>query len=263
MATLRNQNYFKIKSADRYWEIDLLRAVAVLSMITYHTLFDLTLLDLLEVNLFSPLLQAMARLTALTFFVLVGVSLHISYSRSKEHLTILDLRKKFITRGTKLFLLGTIISIITLILYANMAIIFGVLHFIGFSVILGYFSLEITRSLNWLPRMLTMTAMGLAILTLTPLTRVVHVPTSLFVWLGLTPTDFQSLDYYPLIPWYGFVNIGIVIGELFYPKGKRRFTIPDSSNRLVAIIGQNALMIYLVHQPILYSTIALFLFIQH
>lgn len=262
MTKLRNKSLFKIKSVDRYWEIDLLRAVAVLAMITYHTLFDLNFLGVAEVNLFSPPLQIMAKLTAVTFFILVGVSLNISYSRSKTHSTTLTLRNKYITRGTKLFLWGMIISIITLILYGSMPILFGVLHFIGVSVILGYFSLETTRSLRSLPRMLTLTAIGLAVLAVTPLVHKIHPPTPLFVWLGLTPTGFQSLDYYPLIPWYGFVHIGIVIGRLLYPQGRRRFTIPDWSNRLIAAIGQNALVIYLVHQPILYFSIVLLVFIQ-
>src|SRR6056297_3210149 len=109
----------KRKAKTRYWEIDFLRSIAVISMIVYHTLFDLMYLDIAKINLFSPGFEIMAKSTAITFFTLVGVSLNISYSRSQTRLTRLELRHKYLRRGFKLFLWGVVISVLTLLLYEN------------------------------------------------------------------------------------------------------------------------------------------------
>jgi len=38
-----------------------------------------------------------------------------------------------------------------------------------------------------------------------------------------------TVDYFPLIPWFGVTPLGILIGNLLYCGGKRKFRMPDFS----------------------------------
>ena len=78
------------------------------------------------------------------------------------------------------------------------------------------------------------------------------------LWLGLAPPEFYSLDYVPLLPWFGVVLFGVGLGDLLYPGYRRRVTWLDqiavsgcSWARLLCYLGRNSLTIYLVHQPLI------------
>ncbi len=81
------------------------------------------------------------------------------------------------------------------------------------------------------------------------------------MWLGLAPERLTSVDYYPLIPWFGVVLMGVFLGNLLYPGHARRFLFPNWSAvlpiRWLAFLGQHSLMIYLVHQPIIMAMLSL------
>ena len=77
------------------------------------------------------------------------------------------------------------------------------------------------------------------------------------VFLGLRFENFFTLDYFPLLPWFGVVLLGIYFGKLLYPKGKRRFNI-NLENKYLSFLGRHSLIIYLLHQPILILVINLF-----
>jgi len=77
------------------------------------------------------------------------------------------------------------------------------------------------------------------------------------IWLlplGIQPASFASVDYTPLIPWFGAVLVGIGVGEFLYSGGVRQFTapyVPDLLLRPLAFLGRYSLLIYLVHQPVI------------
>ena len=77
------------------------------------------------------------------------------------------------------------------------------------------------------------------------------------MWLGLKFNNFNTLDYFPLLPWFGVILLGIYFGKLLYPKGKRRFNI-NLENKYLSFLGRHSLIIYLLHQPILILVINLF-----
>jgi uncharacterized membrane protein len=69
------------------------------------------------------------------------------------------------------------------------------------------------------------------------------------------------VDYYPLLPWAGMALLGVVVGNTFYPAGTRRFALSDRSEwlplRALQWLGRHALLIYLVHQPVLFGVLSL------
>ncbi|NIM47536.1 MAG: DUF1624 domain-containing protein, partial [Candidatus Aenigmarchaeota archaeon] len=78
---------------------------------------------------------------------------------------------------------------------------------------------------------------------------------SWLLWLGFTPKNYYTFDYFPILPWFGITLLGIYFGNLLYKNGKRRFKIKDVSNvsivKFLTFLGRKSLIIYLVHQPLL------------
>jgi uncharacterized membrane protein len=70
---------------------------------------------------------------------------------------------------------------------------------------------------------------------------------------------FTSVDYTPLIPWFGAVLIGMGVGEFLYSGGIRRFEIPQLPDRIIqplSSLGRYSLIIYLIHQPLIILLLA-------
>ncbi len=91
-----------------------------------------------------------------------------------------------------------------------------------------------------------------------------HVPQRRHLWLlrlGLRPPALYQADCFPLLPWFGVVLVGMSIGQLLYPDGRRRFELPSLGTYSVlqktAWMGRHSLTIYLAHQPILFAALTL------
>ena len=226
----------------RYLEIDLLRGVAVVMMILYHFLFDLDYFNIYRINVLEGFWLYFARLIALIFIFLVGVSLTLVYYR--KNYGFLDYFKK----GSVVFGFGLLITLATWLFAREGTIIFGILHFIGVSIILGSLFLRF-KNLNLV--------LGGILIGLGFYIKNFIVSYPWLMWLGLKFNNFNTLDYFPLLPWFGVILLGIYFGKLLYPKGKRRFNI-NLENKYLSFLGRHSLVIYLLHQPILILVINLF-----
>ncbi len=233
---------------ERFWEVDSLRGLAIIMMITYHFLFDLTFFGIYPLDVYSGFLWIFARVTAFIFIFLMGVSMTLSSSRTK----ILgdnnkgELFRKYLKRGLKIFSLGMLITIVTFIFIPQEFIIFGVLHFIGISIILSY---------PFLKRKYLNLYLGIGFIIIGIFLANFTFDFSWLIWLGFIPNNLNTVDYFPLIPWFGVVLIGLFLGGLLYKDYQRQFKIPDLSKtlfvKIFAFLGRNSLIIYLIHQPVL------------
>jgi uncharacterized membrane protein len=251
------------KVRDRRWEVDCLRGVAISLMLISNFLFDLVYFAG-QTQLQSGLLDWFARFVAGTFIAVAGVSLTLSQPRPDSRVASpvmpeSDLVQhpgqgfaRVLRRGFTLLGLGAVVSGATWLVAGNQMVIFGVLHLIGAGRILAYPFLGHPR-LSFMVGLLVMAAA-----TVTSRLRLAH---SWFLWLGLQPHDFISVDYTPLIPWFGVMLIGVTLGTLLYPGGQPRWQVPDFSRawpiRPLSWCGRRSLLIYFVHQPILLAGIAL------
>ena len=237
----------------RFFEIDAARGIAIIFMILYHIFYDLYYFTGLDINLWSGPLWFIGRASAATFIFLIGVSLTISFSRAKTRLTEKEMFRKYLYRGTRIFSWGLLITAMTYFFLDKGTIYFGILHFIGLSIILAYPFLKF-RQLNVL--------LGAAIITIGLYLKELAFNTAFLIPLGLKPEIFYTLDYFPLFPWFGAILLGIYIGNTFYPKGKRDFRVPDLKRqlRLLVYLGKKSLMIYLIHQPVLIGIIYLLMY---
>jgi len=233
----------------RFWEIDVLRGLAILLMVIYHLIFDLTYFGIFSFNLSSGVLWWFARAVAFIFLFLVGVSLNLSYTRTylqgQKHGNK-RLFSKYLKRGVKIFSLGLLVTLATWMFIPEDFIVFGVLHFIGIAIILEYPFLN-KKYLNLVLGFIFIIA-GFVLAQFT-------VSYPWLLWLGLKPAGFITVDYFPLLPWLGVVSLGLFTGKMLYPDYKRRFHLPDlsknSSIEIFSFMGRNSLLIYLLHQPLL------------
>ena len=242
----RSHAYAKVaKVRDRLWEVDALRGVAVVMMVIYHFLYDLYYFRLTDVIFTNPFWFYFQRTTATLFIALMGLSLALRQERSSGHTTYWMLAK----RGLQLVGWGLAISAVTwLSLGQDLYIRFGILHFMGVSILLSYPFLR----WRWVNIGLGILLIGVGIwlqqFRFDP-------PWSYLFWLGLEPANHTYVDFFPFVRWFGVVLIGIGIGKWLYAKGERQFPLTDLALTppIVALraLGRHALPIYLLHQPVL------------
>jgi uncharacterized membrane protein len=63
-----------------------------------------------------------------------------------------------------------------------------------------------------------------------------------------------TVDWYPLAPWAGFAFLGFAAGRYLYAGGRRRLPLRDMSAPTTPLrfLGRHALLVYLVHQLLLF-----------
>ena len=205
----------------------------------YHFAFDLDFLGILEVPVMQGGWLVLARFVQFLFLGLVGVSVSLS---SRGFLGQLK-------RGAFIFLLGMGVSLVTYVFVGEGYVKFGVLHFIGAAVpLLVLFK---GRALWALMAAALSLQLGLIFEGLTT--------TSAFLFpFGITQSSFYSLDYFPLFPWLSVSLVGLLIGEKVY--GARRETVMSHLERVpgLVVMGSHSLLIYLIHQPLFYGALLLF-----
>ncbi len=143
-----------------------------------------------------------------------------------------------------------LITIVTRLVLGDGYILFGILHLIGFSIVIAPFFFSFGRG-NLL--------IALALILLGWHVAGIEGPLWL-AWLGIHPASFYSVDYEPLLPWFGLVLMGFVSGSLLFPGGKRRFNLPELGDPLgqgLVRLGRHSLLIYLVHQPLIIGLLLL------
>lgn len=235
---------------ERHVEIDLLRTFAIAAMALYHLVYDLAAFYGWNVDPEHGGWWLLARATATLFLLLVGISFSVSWHR---HLSrhgqawspATDLQrgwKKYLRRGAVVFGCGLLVSAATYVADPQTYVRFGILHLIGISMLLLPLFAPLREGNALLG--IAVIASGLAI----PGTA---VHTSLLLPFGWMPADFTTVDYFPLLPWFGVPLIGVAIGHFLYvrpgPPRLPRLRVPS----WVTWPGRHALLLYLVHQPVL------------
>ncbi len=234
----------------RLFEIDMARGVAILMMVVYHTVFDLDFMGIAPVDALSGPWRFFAYATASFFLLIVGISLVMSRARAVRDARGLVPAGKFLRRGAGIFALGLLVTLGTWLYLPQNYVVFGILHLIGVSVMLSSLFFRFER---WNIIIGTgVVLLGWAIAGTTG--------PAFLLPLGIMPPGFASVDYTPLFPWLGAVLIGLGLGSILYAGGERQFRIPPVPDILVgplSFLGRHSLVIYLIHQPVIFLVLAL------
>jgi uncharacterized membrane protein len=239
-------------AARRLWEIDTVRGIAVILMICYHFIFDLSYFGAYSGYMLSTPWQLFARSIGSTFIFVLGVSLTLRYNHLKPRLDQKQLFLKFLMRGAKIFAWGMVVTVVTYFLLGYGFVVFGILHLLGLATILAY---PFLRS-RWASLVAGIVVIGGGIY----IARILS-PSPWLLWLGVRQLGRYMVDYYPLFPWFGITLLGVFVGLTLYPDGAPRFELPDLSQKApirgLTFLGRRSLLIYLIHQPILLAILFL------
>lgn len=236
----------------RYWDVDVVRGVAIIMVALYHLIYDLDNLAGFDVESITGFWGAFADTSAFLFVFLAGLSLSISYERTGTVFTGRSLFVKYLLRGAKIFGYGMLITLVFLVLGYGY-VIFGILHLIGLSIILAYPFMRL-RFANLL--------LGLSFIAAGVVLQVRDVVMDgvagvLLAPVGVLPEGLFMPDYRPLLPWFGVVLLGIFFGKAIYLVWREKEP-PSSAPRAavpLAFLGRHTLFIYLIHQPVLIATL--------
>lgn len=233
---------------ERFWGVDFLRGIAILMMVTYHTLFLLNYFDGYGFTLLTGFWHVFQIITATAFIFLVGVSLTLSFSHAGQNETRSSF-PKFLKRGLTIFALGFLITAGTRVFLGQNFVRFGILHLIGLSIILIYPFLKKWRFA--LPFGVLFIGVGVYFKNYPA----AFHPGWLF-WLVFLQSHYHAtVDYFPVLPWFGVTLLGVYVGNMIYQNNQRRFYLPDLADiptvKQVRFLGRHSLTIYFFHQPVL------------
>lgn len=222
----------------RVFEADFLRGFAILLMVAFHFSFDLNYFGYVDINIYHGAFWKNFRVVIVSIFLVVmGASLVFAYSGGVN-------KTKFQKR---LLLLGgaaALITFATIFVFPRSWIYFGIIHFVFVATIVGVLFVRAP----WV-------SLVLGILIIAGY-QSGHLSTS-FIYDFLRP--HLSLPYYTedivrFFPWFGAVLIGIFMGNRLFLGLK----VPQVNvTEKIAFLGRHSLLIYLVHQPLLFGPMML------
>jgi len=230
----------------RFIELDVLRGCAIIFMVVLHLFWDLDYFGILPLN---QQFYSLNILVPIMFFLLVGTCQAVSNQKYKDQPK--KMYFKTIQRGLWILNLGMLFTLLTTIAFPNRPILFGVLHCIGFSVLLSALFLRY-KTTNLIAGTLII-ILGVIIANF----YMVVSPNMLQLALGFHQPDIahHTIDYFPILPWLGVSLIGIALGNILYKHNTRRFPVPDltkyAPTKAFSWLGRHSLSIYLLHQPII------------
>ena len=222
----------------RLWTIDFLRGTAIVLMVIYHVIFDLHYLGISRMPMNDLPLLLMQRTIAILFLGLVGASLAI-----KKRTLLQDSGRALV-----IFTIASGITAVTSVWPGEGMIVWGVLHFIALSILLGHFFVRFGK---W------NALAGIGVICLWALLSGKVAGSYLLLPFGFPPAAFYSYDYYPLLPWFSLVLFGIAAGSTgIFQKLDAKIRKPAAANP-VCWAGRHSLVIYLVHQPVIVAILFL------
>jgi uncharacterized membrane protein len=224
-------------TSGRVVEVDSVRGIAIVMMLVYHTLFDLVFLGMIPSVLYLLPVVLFQRTIGVLFVLTAGVALTLSESRNEEGY------ERHFLRALKLAAAAAAITIATWVVVPDSFITFGVIHMLALSTLIAplFFKLGKWNAI-----------LGLAIMVMGLLVVGTVVDMKFLFWLGFPYPSYTALDYYPMLPWFGVVLLGMGLGSAIFPDGKRRFVLPGLPLMgQLAFLGRHSLKIYILHQPVI------------
>lgn len=216
--------------------IDALRGLAIILMVFHHAFFDLVeFLGAPDWLFFNPVFDFLHYIFAGLFIFLSGVSSRFSRSNLK--------------RGLKVIIIALVITLMTYLI--DMPVYFGILHFLGFCMVLY----GLTRKLwDKIPTVMA-PVLYITMLILSALAVKYISVESTYLWmLGWTYPAFFSADYFPIFPWVFVFLLGTWAGK-FVADNRMPQWFYETRIPFLPAVGKKSLLIYVLHQPVLYAVV--------
>lgn len=219
----------------RILALDLARSFALLCMAIFHFAFDLEMFGYLPWGTTAQgFWYYFPRMIAGGFLFLAGVSLKLAHGDGIRW-------GAFFKRFAIIAAAATAVTVGTYAFNRNGFVLFGILHCIALSGLVGLMFLR-------LPRAVTL-AVAAACFALPWYFQDAAFNGRGLLWLGLATQKPFMMDYVPLLPWVAPFLVGMALPVRWPHIASSRLL------RMLAFAGQHSLIVYLIHQPILIGLI--------
>jgi len=234
----------------RYHGLDTLRGITLLSMMAYHACWDLVYMFGKDWAWYrSDGAHLWQQSICWTFILLSGYCFSMGRAPWK--------------RGLMAFGGGLVVTLVTLVAMPDAPAICGVLTLLGSATLL---TVPLRGLLERIDARLGLAGSFALFLLLRDVNhgflgfegvRILALPEGLYqnllmAYLGFPPIGFVSSDYFSLLPWVFLFWTGYFLFRL-HP-GDRR---PGLRLPVVTAMGRYSLLIYLLHQPVIYGVLML------
>lgn len=242
-----------LKENKRYYLLDSLRGISIISMIAFHLCYDLFMIYGINTSwYFCPITTVWERSICVVFILVSGMCLNFSGNGIK--------------RGILLNLAGFAVTCVTVIAEPNQAVWFGVLNLIGCSMMIVSVLSDNLKKIRPLSGAL-ISFLLYAVSYDVPKGYVglfgldiVKLPDFLYsckylAFLGFPSSDFFSTDFFPLFPWIFLFAAGFYLWNFIVEKNLTKYF--ELKIPVLDKIGRYSLWIYLAHQPIIMGILML------
>lgn len=242
----------------RYLVIDWLRGLAIVCMIAYHTVWDFVTLWETDFSgpwhrtLFEPTVTWIPQYIGFTFIFIAGMS----FTLGSRHLV----------KGLQLIAWSTVISLITWFAIPEDPVRFGVLNMLGCGMIVLWALDRVLPGRASTPGFVVSLALYTFFFDAQRGTIWgIDLPDALYrndvtAFFGFPPSDFISSDYYPLIPYVLVMIAGYCAFNTLARTNRLALLSTDSTGvlgRALRCMGRHSLIIYLLHQPVIFGALYL------
>ena len=239
--------------------LDALRGFLLLHMIAYHGMWNLVNLFHVRAPWYGDTPGYLwQQFICWSFILLSG----FCWSMSRNHLK----------RGLLVFAGGAVVSLTTGIFMPENRILFGILTCIGSCMLLmiplekllkkvsAFWGAALSFGLFFLLRNCTGGTLGFEGLVICPLPESLY-RNNLTAFLGFPHAGFFSTDYFSLLPWFFLFVTGYFLFHITSSKSLNERLFARGQFPLLNLIGRNSLLVYLLHQPVLYGLGLLYFYI--
>ena len=224
------------QASPRLHSVDLARGLACLSMPFYHTLYNLYTAGLTKTlwtkNTFWELYQTLG---LSTFVFVSGMAFILSTQKGIRW-------NRLGRRALKLAVVAAIISLATYLAMPDKFVRFGVIHFFAFTILLA----PLFKPLKyWAIVPGAAIVIGGIIMT-----RAGLYPEPWLYITGLMSERPSSIDYIPLVPWFGVFLFGM--GCAHWLKMPETVYQPKRWMQPIIWLGKHSLPFYIIHQMVIF-----------
>jgi uncharacterized membrane protein len=205
--------------------------------VVFHFAWDLYFLGFISFDItVDPFWTSLQKAIVSSFLFLAGVSLWLGHGTGISW-------RKFWRREAVLVAAAIAVSIGTWLAFGDYFAFFGVLHAIALFSLIGLAFLR-------LPALAT-GAMGVVIIVLPLLVTDPVMRERWLAWIGFWPISPSTADIVPVFPWLGVTLLGLAAAKAF--DGRPFWALP--APKWLAWLGRWSLVIYLIHQPLMYGAL--------
>ena len=242
--------------SNRLQRIDEIRGFTLISMIIYHFMWDLRYIADFNISWYGGTASNIwQKSICITFIFISGFCFSFGKKRLKRSLLI--------------FMCGALISAVTFILMPENRVVFGVLTFLGsagfITIIVDKLNKIIVSKINESTFNLTM-LIGMLLLFISFFNvnfgyiffpKKTLLPKYLYdgyfmTFIGFPDPSFFSTDYFAILPWIFLYLSGYFMQKTIGNKQDVVKYLLNDRFKFISYLGRNSLIIYMVHQPVLY-----------